>query len=124
MSNLISVGDCTPIRETLLNLEYVLMSNIFNKKTLSFLAILTSMFAFSAFAGTGGAYFDAFYAEVAGWLTGAPGKIIMVFMFMAAGFYAVIQPDFLKAAGATVFGLVFANAETLITNLLTGVAFI
>jgi len=82
------------------------------------------MFAFSAFAGTGGAYFDSFYAEVAGWLTGAPGKILMVFMFMAAGFYSVIQPEFLKAGAATVFGLVFANAETLIQNLLTGVVYI
>lgn len=101
------------------------MTNIFkNKSLLTCMAVFLSMFAFSAFAGSGGAYFDAFYTDIAGWLTGAPGKVLMVFMFLAAGFYAVIQPDFLKAAGATVFGLVFANAQTVIDALLTGVAYV
>lgn len=90
-----------------------------NKKLLIFNVLWISLLSFSAIAGTGGAAFDSFYTEAAGWLDGAPGKILMVFMFLAAGYYGVVEPNFMRAAGGAVFGLVLANAQTLIDGFLT-----
>jgi hypothetical protein len=81
--------------------------------------LFLSLFGFDVMAGTGGTAFDGFYAEVAGWLTGAPGKTIMVLMFLGSAFYSVIEPNFIRAAAAAIFGLILANATEMIEAFLS-----
>ena len=95
--------------------------NKINKKLLSAigLSLACMVLAFDVLAGTGGSYFDAFYSELVGWLDGAPGKSLMVLMFIAAGYFGVVEPNFLRCAGSVLFGLVFMNAQTLIEAFLS-----
>lgn len=83
------------------------------------LLALAGLFLFDAVAGTGGAQFDAWNAEFAGWLDGAPGKTLMVGMFIAAGYYGVIEPRLDRCGVAVVFGVILANAQTVIDAFLT-----
>ncbi|WP_105169408.1 hypothetical protein [Pseudoalteromonas sp. T1lg23B] len=89
------------------------------KFSILFIGLASLLFALDVFAGTGGSQFDTYYSEIVGWLDGAPGKGLMALMFLVAGYFAVIEPNFMRAGAAALFGLVFANASAFITGFLT-----
>ena len=86
--------------------------------TITLLA-LAGLFLFDAAAGTGGAQFDAWNAEFVGWLDGAPGKTLMVGMFLVAAYYGIVEPRLDRCGIAVAFGVILANAQTVIDAFLT-----
>lgn len=88
------------------------------KLTKVLLVVAASVAATSAFAGAGGTQFAGIYTELAGWLSGAPGKSIAVLAFGLAMFN-VVKQNFIAAGGSFVGCLLMANAESIIDGFLT-----
>jgi hypothetical protein len=95
-----------------------------NKKSAITLAVVTTLLAGSAFAASTSTAsatatsFDSIFAEVQGWLVGAPGKIIAVLAFGAAMFN-VVKQNFIAAVGAFVGALMMAFAGDVISAIFT-----
>jgi conjugal transfer pilus assembly protein TraA len=82
------------------------------------LAILATVFAGVATAGSGGAEFEPMYDQIADWLDGAPGKTIAVLAF-GFSMFNIIRQNFTAAVGAFLGCLLMANAKTVIESFLT-----
>ncbi|WP_240224669.1 TraA family conjugative transfer protein [Rheinheimera hassiensis] len=82
------------------------------------LALLITLFAGAAAAGSGGAEFEPMYDQIADWLDGAPGKSVAVLAF-GFSMFNVMRQNFTAAIGAFVGCLLMANAKTVIESFLT-----
>lgn len=91
------------------------MNNLFAKHKTKLIITLAALFAGSAIAGSGGAEFEPIYDQVAG---GALGETCAILAFGFAMFN-VMKQNFIKATGAFVVCLLYANAETVIESFLT-----
>lgn len=88
------------------------------KQAATFALMFISVGAIAA-APTAGDFLYGIYAEVIGWLTGAPGIIISLFTFGVAAFQGIMKQNYINAGGAFIIAMMFANAQDAIEYFLT-----
>ncbi len=86
-----------------------------------FLTALAVLFlpAIVSFAGTGGTELNSLYAEIAGWVTGAPGKILAAALFVCA-VYCVCCCSYTMAIVAFVLTVTLTIIPNIVNTRFTG----
>lgn len=95
------------------------MKKLKNLKLFGLVAFLT-LFAGTAFAGTGGAAeFGNIYTTIQDWATGTIGKILVLLMLGSAIFFSVVKPNFIMVMASILMGLIVANLTSIVDSLVT-----